>query len=130
MKVGGENGGGRVIWGMLAVGLVGAVMYLATRGSPYLAEVPWLPGWLGAWADRHGNLRNLPAFFAVGCVLSGLLGGRRAVWIGCVLGVGLEVAQLFIGGRYFSWADIFWSCAGVVAGSGLVEWVRRWGGKR
>jgi hypothetical protein len=128
MKCDGKGAGGRLLRVVMAVGLVGVVVYLATRGSPYLAEVPWLPKWLGAWADRHGNLRNLPAFFAVGGMLEGLWGWRAAMWCGCGLGVGMEVAQLFISGRFFSWADVCWSCAGVVLGAGAVgvtRWMRR-----
>lgn len=112
-------GRSKAVWTLPALGIVGAVVYLATRGSPYLAEVPWLPDWLGAWADRHGNLRNLPAFFALGVVLVGLCGRRRAMGLGCGLGIGLELAQLFIAGRQFSWADIFWSCTGVFLAAAL-----------
>jgi hypothetical protein len=98
----------------LALISVGVVAFLALRPSPYVGELPWMPDWLGHWADRNGNVRNLPAFAGLAMILVWALGWRAAgVWAS-LLAVSLECAQVVIAGRSFDWADIGWSLTGVI----------------
>lgn len=95
-----------------------AAAYLALRPSPYVSEVVWVPKGLAIWADRHGDIRNLVAFALVGLVAGGAgrlagLGAYRLLLGVAVLAAGVEIAQLGIAGRVFSWVDIAWSWAGV-----------------
>lgn len=105
----------RIVMRLVAVVAVLAVAFLALRPSPWMGEVPWIPRWVGEWADRHGNFRNCPAFAGLAAVLLWPLGWRQAGVASAVLAVGLESAQWFISGRTFDWADIGWSLAGVAA---------------
>jgi hypothetical protein len=100
--------------------LLGLFAFLAWRRSPWLQEIPWLPRWLGQWADRHGDLRNLPAFAGLGLGLIFALGFRPGLLAGLGVAIVLEVVQLWIPGRYFSWMDIVASCLGVLAAAGFV----------
>lgn len=98
---------------ILSGAAVAAIAYLALRGSPWVSEIPWIPSWVGEWADRNGNLRNLPAFAGLTLVLLWPLGWRTAALLSAILAVLLECAQVFIAGRHFDWADIGWSLLGV-----------------
>jgi hypothetical protein len=100
----------RMILGGAAVAVVA---FLALRASPYISELPWIPEWEGEWADRNGNVRNLPAFAGLALVLLWPLGWRGAALLSAILAVLLECAQVFIAGRHFDWADIGWSLLGV-----------------
>ena len=102
-----------------------AVAFLALRASPWVGEVPWIPRWISDWADRNGNLRNLPAFAALAFALIPTLGWRLGSGVAAALAISLELAQHFIAGRTFDWADIGWSLAGVALAIGVVLSWRR-----
>jgi hypothetical protein len=34
-----------------------------------MSELPFIPTWLGTWADRNGNFRNFPVFAAFAALL-------------------------------------------------------------
>ena len=73
--------------------------FLAVRGSPYVAELPWIPRWLAIWADAHGVWRNVPAFGALYLVvLVGLGWNRRVIALAavCVFAACVEFAQLLL----------------------------------
>ncbi len=103
--------------GILWLTAVGVLAYFALRSSPNLSEIGWLPETVTHWADRHGVLRNLPAFgllYLVGLVTFGI---GRAWWVCglvCLVAVVLESGQLLIASRTFDWDDIFFSWAGVL----------------
>jgi hypothetical protein len=103
----------------LALGVAGVasgvIAVLALRPSPYLTELAWMPEELARWADAHGRLRNLPAFFLLCLALLPALGLRLGGAVALALGLGLEAAQLFIPGRYFDPLDLLWSALGVAA---------------
>lgn len=103
-------------WRVLAGILLGAVIgFLALRSSPYVQHLPWMPRWLGEWADSNGIVRNVVAFFALG--LGWFVLVSRQWWHVIALagfGVALEVAQRWIPGRIFDWRDIIASLAGVL----------------
>lgn len=113
----------------VAVLACAVIAFLTLRTSPYVGELPFIPSWLGVWADSHGNLRNLPAFFLLTLFLVPALGRLHAGLLAAILSITLELAQLLRPGRTFDWADICWSLVGVVlavAGVwGAVKWKRR-----
>jgi hypothetical protein len=110
-----------------------AVFWCALTKSPLMAEVYWIPSWLGKWADAYPVFRNFPAFalfsFISSLVLSSSKSIQRTVppltiviisWLGVsVLGVGLEFAQLWIPTRSFDLSDIAWTLAGAFTGAFL-----------
>ena len=109
--------------------LIAAVAYCGLTGSPYMSFVPWIPGFVGDWADRNPDFRNFPAFslltsaivLAAACVRGHLrhLGVTAAVCAAAaaVFGSLLEFAQLFLPQRAASWPDVFWSALGALAGA-------------
>jgi hypothetical protein len=125
-------------WGVRAAYLLLllAILYLSLRGSPSLREVCWLPEWLSAWADRHGELRTAVPYCAAGLLCpwllirnqarptgrSQLIGhGRLApsLWAAASLFALLlltEGAQLVLPNRVPSLADIAWGTLGIVVG--------------
>lgn len=105
----------RVAWRAVLVVTFGAVVaFLALRSSPYVQHLPWMPRWLGEWADTNGIVRNVLAFFALGFAWFVFIGRRWPHVLGLGgFGLGLEVAQKWIPGRIFDWRDIVASLAGV-----------------
>jgi hypothetical protein len=102
--------------------LFGTIAFLALRTSPYLQYVPWMPRRIGIWADHHGIVRNVAAFFALALAVYFLVGrGWWTVIALCAFGTGVEVAQLWIPGRVFDWWDIAASITGV-----LLAWPVAW----
>jgi hypothetical protein len=103
-------------WVAIIVGLMlGA--YLCLRPSGELTTLSWLPDPLERWADRHGRLRNLPAFAALAlpfmCVANGRRARRKAFFGLAAFSAGLELAQHFIPTRLCEWQDIMWSWIGL-----------------
>ncbi len=106
--------------------LAGAIAYFALRSSSYLQTVPWLPSFIGRWADAHGIGRNFVAFFAFGLAYYPLVGRSRAhVAALCAFATVLEVAQLWIPSRNFDWRDIVVSLAGLLAAWPPAFWLAR-----
>lgn len=104
--------------------------FLAWRPSPYLRELAWIPGWLANWADLHGVLRNTVAFFVFGLLAFGLMGIRWPLVLGVsVFAVGLEVAQLWMPGRFFDPKDIVATLGGI-APAWLLVALPRWAWSR
>jgi len=54
---------------LLAAGLLLAILTCALAPSSYMAELPFIPQWLGEWADRNPNFRNFPVFAAFAALL-------------------------------------------------------------
>ncbi len=107
---------------VLAAALLASIAFLALRRSPYVDSVPWIPHWLGGWADRHGVVRNVVAFFGLGLACAVLLGlrVRLFVWL-AVFGTAIEVAQIWIPGRTFDLRDIAATLAGLA-----LAWLAAW----
>ena len=115
---------------------IAGLLYLSLRGSPSLREVCWLPEWLSAWADRHGELRTAVPYCAAGLLCPWLLTRNQArptgrsqlighgrlapiLWAAASLFVLLlltEGAQLVLPNRFVSLADIAWGTLGIVVG--------------
>ncbi len=122
---------------VFCVGLVLAC-YLAWKPSGSLGGLPGLPRGLSMWLDRHGVLRNLPAFaaLAVPLLLVARAGRpRRRVVLGvAALAEFIEYAQLWQPGRHFDWRDIVVSLAGIGAAWGAVTLIEitgmAWGRSR
>lgn len=103
--------------GILWIAAVGLVAYFALRASPHLSEIGWLPEVVANWADRHGVLRNLPAFgllYLVGLVAFGSGYAWRVCGLVCLIAVVLEAGQLMLPARTFDRDDILFSWAGVL----------------
>lgn len=111
---------------LVLAALAGAIAFFALRSSSYLQTVPWLPRFIGSWADAHGVGRNFVAFFALGVVYFPLIGLRIGhVTALCTFATLLEVAQLWIPTRQFDWRDIVVSLAGVLAAWPPAHWLAR-----
>lgn len=122
--------GTRVIVATVALAVVA---YLALRGSPRVSDVAWIPGELGHWADRHGALRNLPAFGLLALFGTMAWGLRKGCGLAAVFAVGLEFAQKWMPHRRFDPADIYWSLLGVAivaVGVSAVRGGARWVARR
>jgi len=52
-----------------AIILLAAIAVCSLTSSPSMSELPFIPTWLGTWADRNGNFRNFPVFAALSAVL-------------------------------------------------------------
>ena len=127
-------------WGVRAAYLLLllAILYLSLRGSPSLREVGWLPTWLSAWADHHGELRTAVPYFAAGLLCPWMLTRNQAREAGNNHPIGdgrlavslrgaaslfallllTEGAQLVLPNRVASLADIGWGTLGIVVGAG------------
>ena len=107
---------------IVVAGLAATIAFLALRTSPYLQYLPWMPRRIGIWADHHGIVRNVAAFFALSLAVYFLLGrGGWTVLALCGFGTAVEVVQRWIPGRVFDWWDILASIGGV-----LIAWLVAW----
>ncbi len=104
----------------------GALAFFALRSSPYLQYIPWMPRWIGVWADSNGITRNVVAFGFLGLITMLVLGWRLPIVLGlAAFGILLEVSQIWIPGRVFDWRDILASLAGIA-----LAWPIAWLGSR
>ena len=112
----------------LAAAFTGLMAFFSLRSSTYLHTVPWMPHWLGNWADHHGIFRNTVGFFVFGLTMLLLL-GTRAWHLAtlCVFATAVEVAQIWIPTRRYDWKDIVASVAGLLL-AWPIAWLlaRRW----
>jgi hypothetical protein len=53
-----------------AIILLAAIATCSLAPSPNMREMWWIPAWLGEWADRNPNFRNMPVFAALSVLLS------------------------------------------------------------
>jgi len=106
---------------MIVIALIGtaAALDLTLRSSGYMKPVSWIPRSVAYWADSHGQLRNLPAFFLFALPFLALARRKRhRAFVTIALGVFatvLEFAQLFLPNRWVEWEDVVWSWVGVIA---------------
>jgi hypothetical protein len=121
----------RILTFLAMAGLLGVVVWCAVAPSPDLTNIPWMPGWLGHWADVNPTFRNFPAvgMLAAFFYLAGFTwfdprrgaGQCALAFIASVasslVAVGLEVYQVRLPGRFFDPNDIAWSMAGALAGA-------------
>jgi hypothetical protein len=99
----------------------------ATSPSPNMRAQQWIPRAVAKWADDNPTFRNFPVFAAIGFLAAGAIGlpGKSsipsAVLAGAVVagtfGTGLEVAQIWLRGRFFDPNDIAWTVSGAFAGA-------------
>jgi VanZ family protein len=120
----------------LTLALLAAILICALASSPNMREMAWIPGWIGEWADRNPNFRNMPVFAALSALLFFVVTlyqplvtrhGRWRLAFGAfvatgLLGVLLEALQLLLPHRWADWVDVFWSVAGAFFGA-LVAWI-------
>ncbi len=102
--------------------LAGALAFLSLRASSHVGTLPWIPGFVGNWADSHGILRNTAAFFAFGLMVFALLGvGWRVAGALAGFATVIEVAQLWIPSRNFDLLDIAAGLAGLALAWAVVR---------
>jgi hypothetical protein len=47
-----------------AIILLAAIATCSLAPSPNMREMWWIPSWLGEWADRNPNFRNMPVLIS------------------------------------------------------------------
>lgn len=87
----------------------------------------WIPPAVAKWADNNPTFRNFPVFALVGFLAAGAIGmpGRLSIPVSVLgaavvagmFGTALEVAQIWLRGRFFDPNDIAWSVSGAFAGA-------------
>jgi len=132
------------IWDLVFIVLLAMVTYLCVRSSSFMIELPWFPRRAAEWADSSSHLPHTIAFFAL--ALTGYLLRLPTRWVlpnlesrpmfvansvfFVLLIVVLEMLQLWLPERTFSWLDIAagWAGAGVAAATCLAAWLTglRW----
>jgi len=126
----------RLVTFLVLAGVFGVVLWCALAPTPDLANIEWIPRWIGKWADANPTFRNFPAFgiLAMGFFAAGFVwfdpqrgaGQCALAFIGAVTAsfaaVAMEVAQVRLPGRFFDPDDIAWSIAGALTGA-FVAWI-------
>ncbi len=97
-------------------------LWLAWRPSPILESVTWFPQALAMRMDQFPNARTTVPFFILGAIATWtfwphLRGFLVSIILLVVLAVTLEIGQLFLPSRHFTWADIGYGILGVGLGS-------------
>jgi len=120
----------RIIWGGALIGVLGAVVWCGLAPSPDMAELGWMPRWLGRWANENPTFRNFPAFglLAAAIYSSGFVpleSGRGALAFfsavaSSAVALAVELSQLLLPTRFFDPDDIAWSMAGALSGAFFV----------
>ena len=114
-----------VVMSLFAAG--GLALVCATSPSPNMRTQHWIPRAVAKWADDNPTFRNFPVFAVIGFLAAGAIGlsGKSsiptAVLAGTVaagtFGTALEVAQIWLRGRFFDPNDIAWTVSGAFAGA-------------
>jgi hypothetical protein len=91
------------------------VCYLSLKPSPASVSVPWFPGPMARWFDRHDHWRNLIGFGAFAFAGFKAIARHDALVAitCCLLVVLLELGQLWLPRRTCDWSDIACSSAGI-----------------
>jgi hypothetical protein len=58
-----------------------------------MREMAWIPGWIGEWADRNPNFRNMPVFAALSAVLFFVFSSFRLQTANCHLPTSPQVPR-------------------------------------
>ena len=109
-----------------------AIAICALAPSAYMSEIPFIPTWLGTWADANPNFRNFPVFAIFAALLFLALSffqlptenrtlntALRAAVCASALGLLFEALQLLLPGRYADPMDVFWSALGAFVGAAI-----------
>jgi glycopeptide antibiotics resistance protein len=114
----------------LALALLAAILICALASSPNMREMWWIPEWVGDWADRNGNFRNMPVFAVFTALLFFVFSAfrlptanrilptaLRAAVCASALGVALEALQLLLPNRHADPMDLLWMTLGASVGA-------------
>jgi len=107
--------------GIIGVGLfgVGLAIYLSLKPSPSMNAVRWLPRFITAWADRHGQSDNFVAYSMLSIpflmVAPGRLERACVTTSLAILVAAMEIIQIWIPTRVADEWDIFWGWSGLLA---------------
>jgi hypothetical protein len=121
-----------------ALMLVVGTLALSWLPSSRMSEVPWLPDWLGRWADTHPDRRTAVPLVLVGFLFTAcahwLLESRRPFLVGLVAALVLlelaECGQFLLPDRGPSFGDLAWGGAGAVLGALAARWAIHWAERR
>jgi hypothetical protein len=93
------------------------VCYLSLKPLPATVSVPWFPGSLARWFDRHDHWRNVIGFGALAFAgFKAIARYEAMVAITCCLLVELlELGQLWLPRRSCDWADIACGWLGILS---------------
>ena len=109
--------------------LIGGVFYLSWIRDPEMANVTWIPSFIGEWADAHVRLRTGIPFLLLGATAAGWLEinkrpFRETLIAACLIaGVVLiaEIGQVGVSGRVFDWLDILSGIGGAIGMIAIVK---------
>ena len=110
---------------MGALILVILICYLSWIPDPQLIHVPFIPSWLGKWADSFTRLRTGCPFIILSFLFAFNISSKYNALISFCLLVLVEWIQLFIPHRHFDLHDIFWGFAGILLGILLQKLYRK-----
>jgi VanZ family protein len=119
---------------VLAVVVTALGVYWSVKPESTMPLAEYFPAWLPAWAERHGEFRNYPAYFIVSVLwfIAGRTWRQRLVagFALAVFGGLAEVIQIGLPYRYASPVDAAWSWAGIATAWALCRLgrraIRRW----
>ena len=72
-----------------------------------MTELPFIPQWLGAWADRNPNFRNFPVFAALAFLLFFVCNSFRLQTANCYLPTSNTTSYPRLATRYGRWRIAF-----------------------
>lgn len=104
--------------------LILVVGYLSWRPSPMMEEIPWIPSFLGIWADEFVRARTAVPFVALGFLngltqvvrKAGIVDFARSALAYLGLAVVVELVQVFIPSRHCDVQDMLWAVLGTMLG--------------
>ena len=104
--------------------VIATIGYLSWRPSPMMEEIPWIPSFLGIWADEFVRARTAVPFVALGFLngltqvvrKAGIIDFARSALAYLGLAVVVELVQVFIPSRHCDVQDMLWAVLGTMLG--------------
>ena len=117
----------RTLAGLWLLLTLATTSYALIKPSTTAADLVFLPNAIVRWLDNYFNFRTFVMAVAVcsapACLLAAPVNDaprRLLLGLACCVLLSLELAQLWIPTRGFSWQDAVYSVAGVICAEGLV----------
>ena len=103
----------------LTLALLVAIVVCSLTSSPNMSELPFIPTWLGTWADRNGNFRNFPVFAALAALLFFVFSAFRLQTATCNLPTSKQSLGLFVSRLLVLRRAALCFCAAALLGASL-----------